>query len=108
MTAPAFLLATSAVAALLAFVLLFVAEGWAQRIATVALWLAIATVPASLAWDIAHPPVRGPDAPAKATRLAAAISDLMNYGVAIMPVAGIAMIVLRRAKIASSKRGAQS
>lgn len=105
MNAPTVLLAASAVTALLALVLSFMAETWAGRLAITSLWLALATVPCSIAWDIAFPPEPGADASAKATRLGTAISHVTNYGVAVMPGAGIAMVALRRARIASSKRG---
>lgn len=108
MTAPAFLLAASAITALLALVLSFGADVWARRLAIASLWLALATVPSSIAWDIAFPPEPGADASAKATRLGTAISHLTNYGVAVMPGAGFAMVAMRRARIASSKRGTQA
>jgi hypothetical protein len=95
MTAPAFLLATSGVAALIALVFSFVSDGrLARRLAVASLWLALATVPCSIVWD----------AFSKATPLSAAISHVMNYGVVVVPFAGIAMIAMRRATIASSKR----
>jgi hypothetical protein len=105
MTAPTFLLAASAVTALLAFVLLFVSVGWARRFALASLWLALATVPASVVWDLAFPP-EGASATGKSSELGEALSHVTSYGVAVMPSAGIAMVALRRARIASSKRGA--
>jgi hypothetical protein len=104
MTAPTLLLAASAATALLALVLAFVTDAWARRLAIASLWLALATVPASIAWDIAFPP-EGASAIGKSSALGSALSHLTSYGVAVMPAAGIAMIALRRAKAASSKRG---
>jgi hypothetical protein len=106
MTAPTFLLAASIVTAVLALVLSFIADGWARRLAIASLWLALATVPTSIAWDVAYPP-EGAGAIGKSSELGAALSHLTSYGVAIMPAAGVAMIALRRAKIANSKRAAR-
>jgi hypothetical protein len=88
----------------LALVLSFIADGWARRLAIASLWVALATVPASIGWDLAYPP-EGTSAIGKSSALGSALSDLTSYAVAIMPAAGIAMIALRRAKITSRKRG---
>jgi ABC-type branched-subunit amino acid transport system permease subunit len=105
MTAPALLLATSGVAALLALVLSFVSDGrLARRLAIASLWLALAAVPCSIAWDVVFPPPDAVHASSKATMLGVAISHVMSYGAVIVPFAGIAMIALRRASIAEGKR----
>jgi len=107
-TAPAFLSAAGGVAALLALVLSFVTTGrLARRLAAAALWLALAAVPASVMWDVAFPALDavgpGPNA-TSATLLGSAISHVMNYGALAMPVAGIAMVAMRRATIAASRQ----
>lgn len=105
MTAPAFQLATSGIIALLAFALSFVTDGRvARRLAVASLWLALATVPCSIVWDVAVAPPPELVASSKATRLGAAISHVMNYGAVVVPFAGLAMIAMRRATVAGSKR----
>ena len=105
MTAPALLLATSGVAALLALVLSFVSDGrLARRLAIASLWLALAAVPCSIAWDVVVPASNAVDASSKATMLGLALSHAMSYGAVIVPFAGIAMIALRRVSIANGKR----
>src|SRR3954471_14518091 len=95
MTAPAFVLAASGVAGLLALLLSFVTDGRiARRLAVASLWLALAAVPCSIAWDLAVPPTPMAGASSKAT--------------VVMPFAGIAMIAMRRASTANSKRARSS
>jgi hypothetical protein len=109
MTAPAFVLAASGVAGLLALLLSFVTDGRiARRLAVASLWLALAAVPCSIAWDLAVPPTPMAGASSKATRLGAALSHVTSYAVVVMPFAGIAMIAMRRASTANSKRARSS
>jgi hypothetical protein len=103
MTIPAILLGGCAGAAMAALVLSAgLAGSLPRKVALASLWLALASAPASLAWDLLPSASSGG---VTTRQLREALSHAKNYGVAAMPFAGIAMFALRRAKASTLRRG---
>lgn len=93
MTAPLVLLTLSAGTALLALLLSLATHGpFPRRLAHASLWLTVAAIPASLAWDLLFPSSTKPEA----TQLTTLIEHLKRYGTLAFPCAGLAMLAIRR------------
>jgi hypothetical protein len=69
----------------------------ARRLAKTSLWLALAAVPIAMAIDLFRLWLDGNDPSSTAVLLGKTISHAMNYGVLMLPCAGLAALALRRA-----------
>jgi hypothetical protein len=103
MTLPGLLLACSGAAAVVALVLSVWVRGVVlRRVALLSLWLALAAVPASVAWDLAgRPSGMGDEAQ---TPLRRGLAHAVRYGTLALPVAGLSLLAIKRAGSAGRRR----